>query len=196
MKLEHFIDDEALLKQSLNGSELAFTQLYRRYNAKIYSFALKVLRSEELAEDVMHETMIKVWNLGASGYAIQNFEAYIKVAVKNRALNTLRKLELDRRVLMEGTLEWNELHEDTEETVLLNDAKRLLEEAIILLPPQQQKVFRLCHLEGLKYDEVASQLGLSPQTVGTHMKLALKFVRSYIRKASDLFIIMLILRLI
>lgn len=194
MKPKEFIDDETLLMQSIDGSELAFTQLYKRYNKKIYSFAFKILRSEELAEEVMHETMLKVWDLGEKGKEIKSFEAYVKVSAKNKSLNVLRKLELDWRTQALGTVDWNETHEDTEETILLNDVKKLLDEAISLLPPQQQKVFKLCHVEGLKYEEAASLLGLSPQTVGTHMKLALKFVRAYIQQASGIFAILLIFR--
>ncbi|MGF1923927.1 MAG: sigma factor-like helix-turn-helix DNA-binding protein, partial [Bacteroidia bacterium] len=65
-----------------------------------------------------------------------------------------------------------------------------------LLPPKQREVYILCHQQGLKYEEVAQQLGLAPSTVATHMKLALRFLRSYLQKNADLAILIIIFKLI
>jgi len=57
-------------------------------------------------------------------------------------------------------------------------------------------VYQLCHQQGMKYEEAAQQLHLSPLTVKTHMQQALRSLRIYITKNSDLAIAMIILKII
>jgi len=83
----------------------------------------------------------------------------------------------------------------TEEAILLDETRRILDEGIAKLPPQQQRVYQLCHQCGLKYEEAAEQLNLSPQTVHRHMKLALRFLRKYLQNHADLAVIFAIFQL-
>lgn len=189
-------DDKALLSQIYLGNDLAFKQVYHRYSKKVYTFAFRLLRSDTLAEEVMQECMLKVWNVVKNGKDIENLEAYFRTTAKNLSLNTLRKLESESRVKDFGLENWEEGHTDTEEAILLNDARRILEDAINLLPPQQKLVFQLCHQQGLTYEEAATQLGISNKTVAVHMKLALRFVRAYIKKASDLLALLIVFKLL
>ncbi|MFN3300549.1 MAG: sigma factor-like helix-turn-helix DNA-binding protein, partial [Sediminibacterium sp.] len=59
--------------------------------------------------------------------------------------------------------------------------------------PQQQKVFELSFLEGMKKDQIAELLDISPATVGVHLKLAARSVRAFLTDQSDLAILLLIL---
>ena len=188
--------DIDLLRLSAQKDESAFTLLYKKYSPIVYTFALRILENEILAEEIMHEIMLKIWQIGEKANDIENLEAYLRVTARNASLNLLRRQEIERRAKYDQINKWTEEHQDTEERVLLNDAKRILDEAILLLPPQQQQVFRLCHLQNLKYEEAAKEMGLSPLTVATHMKLALRFVRAYMKKSIDIFAILLILKLI
>lgn len=195
--LERFTNnDTELLKAMALGSQRAFDTLYHRYSKKVYVFALRILRSELLAEEVMQEVMLKVWLLGKETTDISNLEAYLRKIARNTSLNLLRRQEIERRAETILSSEWEEARYDTEEYVLLSDAKRVLEEAINLLPPQQQLAFRLCHQQGLKYHEAATEMGLSTQTVAVHVKLALRFVRTYVKKATDILAFLVILRLL
>src|SRR5690606_22376433 len=65
------------------------------------------------------------------------------------------------------------------------ETRQLLEDGLDLLPPQQQRVYRLCHQQGLKYEEVACLLDIAPGTVQSHMKLALRFLRNYLKQHID-----------
>ncbi|WP_437918016.1 RNA polymerase sigma factor [Sphingobacterium sp. LRF_L2] len=188
-------NDTTLLKWVSEGNQLAFSQLYYRYHQKIFSFAYHILRSETLAEEVLQETMLKLWRLGEGLRKIDNLEAYLRVSSRNISLNLLRRIALEKKADL--FLKSNYVDEDkhTEEKILLNDARRILEEAVVRLPPQQQMAFRLCHIDGLKYDEAAKKMGISAKTVAVHVKLALKFVRSYMRHVTDLMAILVVFRL-
>ena len=195
MSSQPVIDDRELLLQVAEGSERAFDTLYHRHSKKVYTFALRILRSELMAEEVMQETLLKVWRLGGETVNIDNLDGYLRTAARNTSLNLLRRQEIERRAAVALAADWQEGQHDTEERVLLNDAKRILEEAIQLLPPKQQEAFRLCHQQGLKYEEAAAAMGIASQTVAVHVKLALRFVRAYVKKATDILALLIILRL-
>jgi RNA polymerase sigma factor (sigma-70 family) len=105
-------------------------------------------------------------------------------------------------MVLEGKVEkalaghWTELQNDTEEEVLMKDIRNVLDKAVDLLPLQQKQVYKLCQQQGLKYEEAAERLQLSPLTVQTHMKRALKSVRAYVQSNTDIVIILIILKLL
>jgi RNA polymerase sigma-70 factor (ECF subfamily) len=70
-----------------------------------------------------------------------------------------------------------ELHNDNEETVNHKDYLSILNMAVSKLPPQQQLVYKLSRNSGLKYEEIASELNLSKNTVKAHLKKALSSIR-------------------
>lgn len=195
MKTYSAKEEHELLTQIASGNERAFDVLYHRYSKKVYAFALRILRSEVLAEEVTQETLLKLWLLGDGTANISNLSAYMRTAARNASLNLLRRQELERRAELLLSVEQQEAHHDTEERVLLNEVKDILEDAVKLLPPQQQEAFRLCHLQGMSYKEAAVVMELAPQTVAVHIKLALRFVRAYMRKATDILALLVLFRL-
>lgn len=189
------LSDHALLQQLANGNHVAFAQLYHRYSKKVFNFAFRILRSDTLSEEVMHEAMIKVWKMRTEVQEIKSFEAYLRTSARNISLNVLRRMELEKRAQSRINSLYPDEDHATEEYILLNDARRILEAAVSRLPQQQQIVFRLCHFQGLKYEEAALQLGISTNTVSNHMKLALKSVRKYMGSATDILAMLVILKL-
>lgn len=176
------------------GDEHAFGILYEQYHKKIYVFALQILNAQTFAEEVMQVTMLKLWQMGNALTTINNLDAYLKTIAKNTAYNMLRRLKLEQSASEMMSSDWTENHNDTEEQIILNDTKKILEEAIAALPPQQRLVYQLCHQEGLKYEEVAEKLNLSPLSVQTYMKLALRFLRNYVSKRTDIGALLIILK--
>jgi RNA polymerase sigma-70 factor (ECF subfamily) len=71
----------------------------------------------------------------------------------------------------------SELHNDNEESIVHRDYLQILNRAVQKLPPQQQLVYNLSRNSGLKYDEIASELNLSKNTVKAHLKKALSSIR-------------------
>ncbi len=61
VKTVALFDEAEVLLQVAAGSERAFAVLFRQYSSKVFSFALKLTKSEELAEEVVQEVFIKIW---------------------------------------------------------------------------------------------------------------------------------------
>src|SRR5690606_15708864 len=104
---------------------------------------------------------------------------------RNYCYNLLRRQQLERKTDADRAGDWDEAVNDTEELVLVNEAKGLVKEAKDAMPQYHRNVYELCREEGKTYDEAASLLNLSRHTVQTYMKLALRFIREYISNRSN-----------
>lgn len=195
MAVRSFVNESELLRQIANGDQRAFKLIFDRYRPQIYTFSLKYLKSELQAEELVQEVFLKLWRLEDRLTTIKDLENYLLTLSRNKSFDMLRRMKLEARS-MEPLGDWDRLTNDTEEEILLNDTRKVLNDGIALLPPQQKQVYQLCHQEGLKYEEVAAKLNLSPQTVHRHMKLALHFLRDYLSKHTDVAAILIILKLL
>lgn len=184
-------EEKHLLKEIMQGSERAFRVLFDRYRQKVFSYAFKIIKSRELAEEVLYLVFLKIWQHKELDH-IENIEAYMIVLTRNQTLKSLRKLQLERKTAHAFLEQWNEADNGTEEVILLEEARRFLSEAINKLPPQQKMVYQLCKEEGLKYEQVAEQMSISKLTVKTHMQHALRFIRQYLSKYVEIALFLLV----
>lgn len=196
MATKLLFNEAELLQKVAEGNEQAFRIIYDQYKKRIYHYAMGILHSEIYAEEVMQEVFLKIWLMGEAAQNISNLNAYLKTLTRNRSLDTLRKVIVDQKFGQQITRNYSESHNETEESILLNDTRILLNNAISRLPPQQKEVYLLCQNDGLKYEEVAARLNISVNTVKTHMKRALASVRSEISKHTDIVAILILLKLL
>lgn len=196
MAIKPLYDESELLHKIAAGDALAFKQVYLAYYDKIFKFAYRLLGGKEPAREVVQETMLHLWQLGYKLKAIESLEAYLKTVAKRRAVDLLRRKVREEKAEKQLGAAYRDGHRETEESILLNETRRILEDGIQLLPKQQRQVYRLCQQQGLKYEQAAAQLNLSHGTVQTHMKLALKFLRTYVQEHSDVAVLLIIFRLL
>lgn len=190
-----FPNETALLVRIAAKDQLAFRLIYDRYRKRIYTLSLRLLKSTELAEETVQETFLKIWLMGPELKKINNLEPYLLTLSRNKALDLLRSREREAKNDRIRTQNWSESHNETEEAILLQDTNALLKQGIEQLPPQQKKVYQLCQQQGLKYEEAAVELNLSPLTVKTHMQQALRFLRRYMSSHADLGLVLVIFTL-
>lgn len=188
-------DENALLEGIAKGDTQAFTVVYNFYQPRIYSFCLPILHSELLAEEVVQETLLKVWQMGVKVRAINSLDGYLKTISRNLAIDLLRKQQLERRIQNESQVDWTEEHNDTEEAIVLNEIRRILEKGIAELPPQQKLVYQYISQEGLLTEEVASKMNITKSTTQTHLKLAKRHLRQYLQKHSDISVLAVLFNL-
>lgn len=186
MALKPLFNESELLAQIAQGDQRALKKIYDHYHENVYAFSLWYLKSEPDAEEVVQETFLKLWLKGSSAIEINNLQKYLRTIAGNKSLDMLRYQARRLKTVVYTEDEDREPgHNETEESILFNDVRQILQEGIAQLPDQQKLIYQLCNEQGLKNDEVALQLNLSPHTVRTHMKLALKFLRIYISKHTD-----------
>lgn len=172
------IDNELLQllqKQIAKGEQRSFEDLYRLFFVRLFNFALLYVHKKEIAEEVVNDVMMKVWNKKEVLTGIQNLETYLFVAVRNQSLNYLSKYS-GLHVALEpenGQAEIINLN-DPEKELEWKEINFRLNQAIDQLPAQCRTVFKLIKEEGFKYKQVAEILNISPRTVETQLFRAIK----------------------
>lgn len=177
MKQVGLINESNLIGLLAEGNEKAFRKIFNFYSSKLFNYSFRITDNEELAEEIVMDTFLKIWINRADLTAIGRFDSYLYTIVRNQAFNAIKRRAHEAAILRELSLNKSEYHECTEETVIYNDYKHLLHQAVNQLPPQQKLIYILSRDEGLKYDEIANQLELSKNTVKTHLKKAVSTLR-------------------
>jgi RNA polymerase sigma-70 factor (family 1) len=173
-----------LLLRVADGDEQAFSELFNTHHQLLGTHIYRITGSAELAEEVVQDVFLKIWLSRESLAAVQHFRAYLFVISKNHALNCLRKLAKER--LRQKTIEENAMALMPEENSGLDTYYSLLDEAIDHLPPQQQKVYLLSRHKRLKYDEIASQMGLSRETVKKYLQASTHSITNFVQSNMDI----------
>ncbi|WP_019948689.1 RNA polymerase sigma factor [Hymenobacter aerophilus] len=150
-------DEQLLLSACLTHDRQAQYRLYERYKTAMFSSALRILGSRDLAQDALQDAFVQVFQ------QLQNFRqqsalgAWIKTIVVRRALLTLRQ---------EQRMEVYDSDRHTEPLVAWHDSLtgEALEKAIGELPDGYRATFCLIEVEGYSHREAAELLGTSEGT--------------------------------
>lgn len=196
LKIKLMPDEKTLLEKISRGDQHAFSIVFYAYQKKLYSSAYRMLKDEMLAEEVVQESLLKIWVMGEQLSSVKNLESYLLKISRNKAFDLLRRKELQRKAEHELHTGWKEDHNETEEQLLLQETKKILQDGINALPDQQKIVYQLCHQEGLKYEEVALKLNLSIETIRSYMRLAQRSLRKYMRKHGNISFLLILLKLL
>lgn len=176
---------EYLLQQQLSeGDRNAFRKLYDLHRDKLFFYTLRLTGSKQLAEDVLQEVFIKVWQQRETVAEIRSFDAWLFTLGKNQILNGFKRASLERSII--AGMQNNEAIDPVTQTIDFNEVNKLLQNAINALPPQQKKIYRLRQEQGLKNTEIAHQLNISPLTVKKHCAQAFRTIRVVLEKQAGL----------
>ncbi|MDN5204262.1 RNA polymerase sigma-70 factor [Fulvivirgaceae bacterium BMA10] len=179
------IKEFQLLLKVRRGDEKAFETLFDIYKDKVYAFSYKMLKSKDLADDITIEVFIKIWKNRASIQSGLAFQAYVFRITKNHIINFLNKASLDIKVQKQLATAANYYRSSTEEEIIYNDYLTLAEQAICQMPRQRRLVFRLKNEKGMSYEQIAAHLGVSKNTVKSHLTAATSHMRSIFNMYSD-----------
>ncbi len=176
-------DEKALLGMIADGDERAFRQLFDLYNERFYAIALKMTRSDKVAEDIVQDVFMNLWIKRESLANVVNPSSYFFTAVYRKIYHYYRSEALNRKFLHSVSPVEN-FACATEERVLAHESEALISKAISQLPPQQKLVFKLSKQQGFSRADVAHQLNITPNTVRNHLADAIKFIRNFLRNTA------------
>jgi len=172
--------DEKNIRLLIKGNEHAFQAIYEQYHRPLYYFSQKFLKSGELAEEAVHDVFLKVWENRENLNPGLNFKSYLFTICKNHIVNMLLRASKEMEIKRKISQHLSPSHNGPEEDIIYADYMHLAYEAIQHLPPQRQRIFRLCREEGKTYAEIAETLNISTGTVKDHIVKAGKFIKSYL----------------
>jgi RNA polymerase sigma-70 factor (family 1) len=171
-------NERDLLRQVSEGSENAFRMIFTQYGPKLKSYVLKLSRSKETAEDIVHDVFLNIWKNRERLVDIENFDSYLFTAVRNTAHRSFKRRA--RETLMVAELrkaDQGEAAFEGEDRITSREVQAFITEAIAKLSPQQKKIFLLSRDEGLSHDEIAQRLGIARRTVTNTITGALRSLR-------------------
>lgn len=159
-----------------NDDEAAFTQLYLQTGKKLLQFSISLVRSKELAEELVEDIFVKLWANRHSIAEIQNLTVYLYVAVKNKSLTVLSQKSKQLIAASFDFLETNidEFATDPYDVMITQEMMARMQQAVDSLPPRCKMIFKLIREDGLRYKEVAEILNISINTIDAQMAIAVK----------------------
>lgn len=170
-----------MMQLASQGSEAAFVELFYLYRHKLYSYVLKITAHPELAQDMVQDVFLKLWKNKSNLDSIENFGAFIFKVAQNQAVNYFRRMTSETLMLSKMQGGGQGYDRCTEERINHKEVQQLISEVLRRLPPQQHLVFKLSREQGLKQDEIARALKISPNTVKNHLAVAIKTIREHLR---------------
>jgi RNA polymerase sigma-70 factor (family 1) len=160
-------DEETLLPAIEAGDEESFSVLYHHYYPFLYGFVLKFVKVPALAEDIIQDTFLKIWEGRDQLSTVKFFPAFLYSMAKNHTLNILRSLSRSNNAMSVLVRQFQEQRLDDE--VLASDYRKFIENALLSVPPRSRDVFQKCREQGLSYEQVAEEMGISRNGVKKHM---------------------------
>ena len=184
MCADNFSEERSLILRLIGGDEDAFCELYATYKNRLIYFAMRFLKSRDMAEDVFQDAFTVVWQSRRFINPDASFSSYLYTIMRNRILNQLRNAANEEKLKESILSQALDYTEDTKREVMLNDLKSLISHALQQLTPRQREIFEMSREAQLSHKEIADKLGISINTVQEHISTSLKLIRTYLIKYS------------
>jgi RNA polymerase sigma-70 factor, ECF subfamily len=171
--------DPDLVRRLQQRDPRALGELYDRYGRLAFSLILRVVRDAGIAEDLVQETFLRVWNrVGGFDADKGAIGPWLLAVARNRAIDYLRSTSgRERNNLELEETDHPALYRDMESEIFNSDRARRVKVALQKLSPQHRQVIELAYFEGLSQTEMAERMGQPLGTVKTWVRTALKILR-------------------
>ncbi len=180
---------EELLSQIAKSQESAFEALYDMTSRRCYGLALKILKSESLAEEAAMAGYVKVWQqAGRYQPDLGRAKVWIDILMRNCALDLLRqKVRIDRLLRESGPAGAQIDLENTDPESLLfqSERSRIIRAALASLSESYRAPLLAAYFEGMTHPQIAERLNLPIGTVKTRIRKALQLLRREIQRSSE-----------
>jgi RNA polymerase sigma-70 factor (family 1) len=159
----------------------AYNELFLTLFPDIFRFTSGFVRSKAIAEEIISDVFIKIWEKRKDLELILNLKVYCYVIVKNLSQEYLKKQKRNSTLNIEDyTASLPNVYFDPEQLMISSEMVEFIQKAIDALPAQCKLIFILIKENDFKYKEVAEILGISVKTVENHLAIALKKISASI----------------
>jgi len=180
--------DEVLVKRAQEGDTAAFDELVRRYTSIVYRVLYKILRHEEDTQDALQDTFVSAYRALPRFRQDARFSTWIYRIATNAALMKARArknnlISLDHPTEdpdAQSAWELPDWSATPDEEIMTGETRRIMEDAIQALPPEQRAAFVLHDIQDLSSAETAQAMGITVSAVNSRLHRARVFLRDRI----------------
>ncbi len=187
-------DEASLVRAAADGDQVAYGRLYSFYYPQLYTSIAFMAQSHEDAQEIIHETFLKIWKTKESLLLVRSFEDYAYTLAKNLLFNLLKRKKVGRRVMQFLADESiKNAGPSPDQELLYKQYYQAAIDAINRLSEQKRKIFLLRTQENLSLGEIADEMGISISAVKKHLYGAFESVKEALRQNTGDILLFLLL---
>lgn len=191
LKAHRVYDEELLIADVRAGSERSYRLLYEQWVGRLYAFVYHYVKSEDITDDIVQETFLKIWTNRQSLHPEHSFKAYLFTIAYRMLVKELRR-QLNHPLMADYLSLHAEPSTREDEAELEMDFHLFVERlqgAKCKLTPQQWEIFELYKEQEVSVKEIAARLHIEEQVVRNQLSAALKTLRAELSRHLSLFLL-------
>ena len=178
------LTDEQLVRKYIDGNNKAFDTLLHRHKSRLYSYIIRIVKNNDLAEDIFQETFVKIIMTLRQGRYIESgkFSAWLSRIAHNLIIDHFRQEKAENNMSSDdedtNLLNRRDLCEENIEDIMVNDQiKADVRRIIDALPDPQKEVLVMRYYNDMSFKEIAETTGVSINTALGRMRYAILNMR-------------------
>jgi RNA polymerase sigma-70 factor (ECF subfamily) len=151
----------------------------------LYRLALRITLNHEEAQDIVQDTLIKVWNKRDDWQSLDNIEAFSMTICRNLALDALKKKSNNNESLEKEQIDTLDRASNPHELMIQKDRIEMVRRLVDQLPEKQRSCMQLRDFEGKAYKDIAQILGITEEQVKVNIFRARQTIKQQFSKADN-----------
>lgn len=170
--------DIILYEQVEDGKREALEALYDKYHKLIFSFAYRMVKNKELAEEIVQEVFIKIWTKKGLYQAEKGkFSSWLLTITRNLSIDLIRKQKEVPYELQEEREKVPDGQPLPEDLTIWKEKRAEINQALAELKENQQQIIQLFYFQSCTQVQIATKLDIPLGTVKGRLRLALKHLK-------------------
>lgn len=190
------IERKAVVRLS-SGDKDAFSELYLKYRKSVVYYAIRFVKSKEVAEDISQDTFAAIWNTREFLNPNISFSSYLFAIAHNRILNLLRNIASEQKLHEYISSQAVDFSDHILDDLTSKEMNEIIDQSLGKLSKIQREAFILSREDKMTHSQIALKLGITERNVNAYISLALKSIRKnlekHYNKSTSFFIALLLL---
>ena len=173
------LSEEELVLALRQREKIAVEALYDMYSASLFGVIVRIVNDEDIAEDILQDTFVKIWN-SFSSYSTEKgrlFTWMVNIA-RNLAIDKIRSKDFKNQTKNQE-LENNVTFIDEQRNTVYKPELLGVKDLVEQLKPEQKSILDLVYFKGYTHVEAADELGVPLGTLKTRLRMAITQLRKY-----------------
>ncbi|MBN8858505.1 MAG: RNA polymerase sigma-70 factor [Sphingobacteriales bacterium] len=175
-------NNTAIIESLRDGQQRALDGLFAQYYRALVYFAMRIIKSQEEAEDIVVESFSRLWNNREKMESLQNIKGFLYLTTRNACVDHLRAQRKFRDIQKELQILADPIIADIDIDTTRAETLRHIYEEMEKLPKQCRNIFKLSVIKGLKSRDIANKLNISVSNVTSQKSRAVQLLRTALVK--------------